>query len=380
MSLQFLCAIDSFKGCLNSRQAADSVKQGIQAAIPDAQVTTVAVADGGEGTVDALIYETNGEFVDTTVEGPLGDQISARYGILPSGEAVIEMAAASGITLISEDRRNPERTSTFGLGQLIRHALQQGVRDFLIGIGGSATNDAGTGMLQALGWKFLDRSGAVIQERGGQILSRIADYSNSQADPRLKKCRFSVACDVDNPFFGPQGAAFVYAPQKGADSKMVKRLDDGLKNLAAVIHAKQGLDVGTLPGAGAAGGLGGGFVAFLNAQLQSGIDLVLQAQNFDELILNADWIITGEGKIDAQTVSGKVVSGVARHAQAYHVPVIALGGAVLEREALNRAGITAAFAIQPGPISLLKAMNPETATDNLRQTAEQIARLLRVKQ
>lgn len=375
MPHRFICALDSFKGCLSSAEAAEAIQAGIVAVFPDAAVTTVVVADGGEGTVEALTRGTNGRFVEVVVSGPLGAPTSAQMGILPTGAAVIEMAAAAGITLIPSVSRNPWLTSTFGLGELIRCALDQGVRDFLIGIGGSATNDAGTGMLQALGWQFLDQSGRIIQKRGGQILSEIADFSAAKIDPRLRDCRVTVACDVQNPFSGPNGAACVYGPQKGADEDMVKNLDAGLKNFAQVIQRKTGIDLNSLPGAGAAGGLGGGLFAFLGAKLESGIEMVLQSQDFDKKLFNADLVFSGEGRIDAQTVFGKVVAGIARRAKQVRVPVVALAGSVSDLAALNQEGVTAAFAIQPGPSTLQEAMNPVNAYENIRRTAEQICRL-----
>ena len=303
-------AFDSFKGSLRSDEVADAFAQGLCSVLPGLYIKKVYIADGGEGTAEALIRNLNGEFVHAQVCDPLGRRITARYGIVEKDRtAVIEMAAASGLTLLSAKERNPLSTHTFGTGQLIADALGKGCRNFFIGIGGSATNDGGTGMLRALGFRFLDQSGNELSG-GGEILERIVRIDSSAVMPSLKDARFTVACDVDNPFFGLNGAAYVYAPQKGADRNAVEKLDKGLRTFARVIRDYNGFDLARLPGSGAAGGMGGAMAALLDARLERGIDMVLRAIRFDETIQGCDWVITGEGQIDCQTLMGKAPAGI----------------------------------------------------------------------
>lgn len=373
---KIVIASDSFKGSLSSLDVADSVGKAVNKVFADCKILKIPIADGGEGTVDALVYAMNGRKMSCTVHDPLMNPIEAEYGIIyDSKVAVIEMASASGLPLVPDGKRNPMLTSTYGTGELIKDALLEGCRSFLIGIGGSATNDAGTGMLQALGFRFLDKEGKELGQ-GGRILADIDSVDYSQVIPQLKECNFTIACDVDNPFSGKDGAAFVYARQKGADDEMISLLDDGLKNFAAVIRGYTGIDVDNIPGAGAAGGLGGSFLAFLPAILKPGIQTVLDAMHFDEQIAGADLIFTGEGKLDRQTGMGKAPYGVLCAAQKQNIPVIAIAGSVEETETLNNQGFLSVFSIQPGVVTLEQAMNRELAMLNTECLTEQILRTI----
>ncbi|GHT27874.1 glycerate kinase [Bacteroidia bacterium] len=375
---KIVVASDSYKGSVSSLEVALSAEAGIRKVLPDCEVVKVPVADGGEGTIDALVSAMDGTIISCRVHDPLMNNIQAEYGILGDGKtAVIEMAAASGLTLVPVEKRNPLLTTTYGTGELIRDALLRGCSNFLIGIGGSATNDAGTGMLQALGFHFLDAEGKEL-DKGGQILSRIRSIDHTHTLPQLKDAVFTIACDVNNPFSGENGAAFVYARQKGADDEMIRVLDNGLKSFAATVKETEQKDIDSIPGAGAAGGLGGGFVAFLQATLKPGIQMVLEALHFDERILYADLIITGEGKLDRQTGMGKTPAGVLEAGKKQHIPVIAIGGSVeeTETEALNKQGFLAALSIQPGPVSLEQAMDKTFAVRNIERVVEQLIRIM----
>jgi glycerate kinase len=375
---KIVIASDSFKGSLTSARVAGSVERGIRAVFPECDIRRVYIADGGEGTVEALVGSMDGAFVRCMVSDPLGRPVEAVYGIVENGgTAVIEMSAASGLTLVALHERNPMKTSTYGTGEMIADALRRGCRKFLVGIGGSATNDAGTGMLQALGFRFLDTDGRELG-RGGEILGRVARIDSSGVSAEVFESQFTVACDVTAPFSGPLGAACVFAPQKGADPEMAARLDQGLSHFAEVV-LRSGLgDIRDLPGAGAAGGLGGGFVAMLGARLVSGIEMVLDATGFRETIADADLIITGEGRLDAQTAMGKAPRGVLLAARAAGIPVVALGGAVEAVEELNRQGFAAVFPILPAPVSLERAMEPQYAQENIERTVTQIMRLSKI--
>lgn len=372
-------AVDSFKGSLSSREVADAFEAGWRERIPNCQVRKVSIADGGEGTVDALVETLNGDYVEARVADPLGRPIVARYGVIDGGTtAVMEMSAASGLPLIAPEERNPLLTSTYGTGEMIAHAMERGCRKFLVGIGGSATNDGGTGMLRALGFRFLDAEGRELVG-GGEILERIAQIDSSNARKELGECEFVVACDVTNPLYGPEGAAYVFAPQKGADAAMVERLDQGLRTYARAIERYNGVQVDQIAGAGAAGGLGGGFKALLGARLERGIDMVLNAMQFDLIIAGSDLVITGEGRIDRQTTMGKAPSGVLREATAQGIPTIAIGGAVQVCDELEHSGFAAVLPIVAGPVALDVAMQREVAIANVRRTAAQIAGLLTLK-
>ena len=325
---KIVVATDSFKGSVSSIEVAEHVEQGIKSIFPACEVVKALIADGGEGTVKALVSSLKGEYVEVCVHDPLMRPVTATYGIIEGGTvAVLEMASASGLPLLRPDERNPLKTTTYGTGEMIADALRRGCRKLLVGIGGSATNDGGVGMLSALGFCFYDKEGNELKG-GGEILSQIAYMNDFCLIEGLKDIEVKVACDVNNHFSGPNGAAYVYAPQKGADSRMVEELDLGLKHFARVIKSFNGIDVESIPGAGAAGGLGGGFAAFLEAKLMSGIQMVLEAIRFREMIKDADLIITGEGKLDAQTVMGKAPCGILDVAASQGISVIAIGGFV----------------------------------------------------
>ncbi|MDR0824491.1 MAG: glycerate kinase [Prevotella sp.] len=374
---KIVIASDSFKGSVTSMEVSDCVEISINKIFPDCEVLKIPVADGGEGTTEALVHTLNGEMIFCLVHDPLMNIINAKYGILgDSKTAVIEMASASGLPLVPVEKRNPMNTSTYGTGELIKDALIRGCVNFLIGIGGSATNDAGTGMLQALGFKFLDKDGKELGQ-GGRILDKIHKIDCSQVMPRLEEARFTIACDVNNPFSGENGAAFVYARQKGADDGVIRLLDNGLKSFAAIIKKERGIDIDNIPGAGAAGGLGGGFLAFLTTTLKPGIEMVLDALRFDEQIKDADLIITGEGKLDKQTSMGKAPYGVLQAAQKQNIPVIAIGGSIEDAEALNDQGFLSVFSIQQGAATLEKAMDKKYAMNNIKYSIEQILRVIR---
>ncbi len=370
-------AIDSFKGCLTSEEAGNAVMKGVKAIFPDCETLLFPVADGGEGMLDILVSATKGKYRTLPAHGPLMEPMQGRYGISGDGQtALVEMAAVSGLPLVPEEKRNPMLTTTYGTGELIRDALEQGCRRFIVGIGGSATNDAGLGMLQALGFRFRDKQGNLLGT-GGRILSQVASIDTSAVHPALKEARFTIACDVHNPFCGPDGAAYVFAPQKGADAGMVKELDAGMLALALVIRSATGKDISDVSGAGAAGGMGGGFLAFLNAGLKPGIRLMLDALDFGEKIKGADLVFTGEGRADRQTAMGKVPFGVLEEARKQHIPVIVLAGGIEDTEQMNRAGFQGVFSITPGPVSLEKAMEPEFAGENIRRLVTQICSVIR---
>lgn len=369
--MKIVIASDSFKGSLSSMEVAQAAIRGIKAVYPDCEVIAVNVADGGEGTVEAVVEALGGEIVTTTVSDPLGRPIQARYGIA-GNKAIIEMAAASGLTLLRPEERNPWLTSTHGTGELIMDAMRRGCRQFLIGIGGSATNDAGTGMLQAMGFRFYDSQGKEIEHCCGGTMHMIARIQDSEVAECVRQSQFTVACDVDTPFCGKEGAAPVFAPQKGADPDMVARLNAGMASLAEVIENKYHINIVTVAGTGAAGGMGGGFRAFLNATLQRGIDMVLNAIEFDKTIAGADLIITGEGKIDIQTAKGKTAAGVLARAKAQDIPVIAIGGCVERCESVEQMGFAGIYPITEEKLPLEIAMQAEVAAANIEKTIKKI--------
>ncbi|SDO23384.1 glycerate kinase [Paenibacillus sp. yr247] len=376
--MKVVVAIDSFKGSISSLEGSKAIASGINKVYPDAEIVCVPLADGGEGTTEALISATNGELRNVEVTGPLGTPVKSIYGILGNRKtAVIEVAAACGLPLVPVEYRNPLKTTTFGVGEMILDALRQGCREFVIGLGGTATNDAGIGMLQALGFSFKDAEGHEVSQGGGS-LSLIRSIDTNRACQELDQCVFRVACDVHNPLFGPDGAAYVFAPQKGADPVMVKELDEGLASFAEVVHNELNVDVGQIPGAGAAGGLGAAFAFFLSGTLQPGIELVLDIIGMEQKLADADFVITGEGRLDGQTSMGKAPLGIARLSQKYGIPVLAYaGGITKEASVLNGNGITSYFPIVSGPMSLELAMDPKETKQNLRRTAEQVFRIIR---
>ena len=369
--MKIVIASDSFKGSLSSIEVAQAATRGIKAVYPDCEVIAVNVADGGEGTVEAVVEALGGEIVTTTVSDPLGREIQARYGIA-GNKAIIEMAAASGLPLLRPEERNPWLTSTHGTGELIMDAMRRGCRQFLIGIGGSATNDAGTGMLQAMGFRFYDSQNQEIEHCCGGTMHMIARIDDSEVAECVRQSQFAVACDVDTPFCGKDGAAPIFAPQKGANPDMVARLNAGMASLAEVIENKYHINIVPVAGAGAAGGMGGGFRAFLNATLKRGIDMVLDTIDFDQMIAGADLIITGEGKIDFQTAKGKTAAGVLARAKAQDIPVIAIGGCVERCESVEQMGFAGIYPITEEKLPLEIAMQAEVAAMNIEKTIKKI--------
>ena len=375
--MKVVIAPDSFKGSLPAQEVASAIAAGIRAVWPDATIDCIPLADGGEGTVQALVSATGGRLVETRVTGPLGEPVDAFFGVLGDGvTAVIEMAAASGLPLVPPDRRDPAVTTTRGTGELILAALDEGCRRLIVGIGGSATNDGGAGMAQALGASFKDGKGAELPP-GGLALAQLHSIDLSGLDRRLQHVEIVVACDVDNPLYGPNGASAVYGPQKGASPELVDRLDRALQRLAEVIRAQLGIDVQQIPGSGAAGGLGAGLVAFLGATLKPGIEIVLDAVQFHQRIQGADLIITAEGGVDRQTAFGKTPSGVLKAAQAAGVPVIVVGGSLSDDAFhLYQHGFAAIVGCTPRPMSLDEAI--ARAATSLTETGQLIARLIQL--
>lgn len=377
--MKVIFAPDSFKESLSAPAVAAALARGFQRVIPQLEAVLLPVADGGEGTTEALVSATGGQLFEQVVTDPLGRPITAQWGLLGGQTepmAVIETAAASGLHLLTLDERNPCLTSTFGTGELVRAALDAGVRRFIIGLGGSATNDAGAGFLQALGAQLLDQEGQALRP-GGLALSGLQQIDLSQLDPRLASCHFEVACDVNNPLTGIKGASAVFGPQKGADAQMVAALDAALSHFAKLAEPVTGRDFSLLPGAGAAGGLGAALTGFLNAELRSGIDIVLDALNFDSYLNGAQLVITGEGRIDSQTIHGKTPIGVARRAKRQGLPVVAVAGSVsADAAVVYQHGIDAVFSIMQGVATLPQAL--QEASSNLERTAESIARLWQI--
>lgn len=366
---------DSFKGCLSSGEICDIIAREIRCRDPEARVCALPVADGGEGTVDAFLGALGGEKIAVPCRDPYGRPLTAHYGLFPDGKtAVIEMAAAAGLPLVGEDRRVAD-TTTYGVGQLIAHALKRGAERIILGLGGSATNDGGCGAAAALGVEFLDAEGKAFVPVGG-TLCRLAHIRTDGLLPALRQAEVIAMCDIDNPLCGESGAAAVFAPQKGADAATVRMLDEGLAHLAAVIEKDLGCSLLTLPGGGAAGGFGAGSVAFLDARLQMGIEAVLDLTDFDRLAADAYLVITGEGRLDSQSLRGKVVVGVARRARALGVPVVALvGSSETDIAAAYDAGVTAVFPINPAPTTLSEAL--AHARTHLAFTAENVLRFAR---
>lgn len=374
--MKVVTAIDSFKGSLTSLEAGEAVRQGILKVYPSASVEVRPLADGGEGTVEALISGMGGTIYEIQVTGPLGEKVSCQYGVIEKSKtAVIEMSGAAGITLIPEEKRNPLYTTTYGVGEVIKDAILKGCRRFIIGIGGSATNDGGVGMLQALGFHFLDSKGKEIPF-GASGLKELKKITTDFVLKELKECQFQVACDVTNPLCGELGCSAVYGPQKGADEAMVKEMDQWLSTYARLTKEVYPNADEQEPGAGAAGGLGFAFATFLDAELKSGIQIVLGETKLETYIKNADLVITGEGCLDGQTAMGKAPIGVAQIAKKYQKPVIAFAGCVTkEAVKCNQNGIDAFFPILRGVISLKEAMDTENAKKSLEDTTEQIFRL-----
>jgi glycerate kinase len=350
--LKVVIAPQGFKGNLTALEVSVAIEKGIRRVVPQVIASLVPMADGGEGTTQALVDALGGEMIPVTVTDPMGGRVVACWGFLSDGvTAVIEMAAASGLGLVSPEKRNPLLATTYGTGELIGDALEKGCRKFIIGIGGSATNDGGAGMAQALGAGLFDGREEPIKF-GGAALANVEHIDVTTLDHRLAECDILVACDVDNPLCGPEGASCVYGPQKGATSQMVARLDSALAHYASVIRRDLGIDIRNVPGAGAAGGLGAGLMVFLKAKLQPGIEIIIQATGLVERLKGASLVFTGEGRIDSQTACGKTPVGVARKAKEFGLPVIALAGEIGDGyQAVYEQGIDTVFSIAPGPIS-----------------------------
>jgi glycerate 2-kinase len=374
--MRILIAPQSLKGSLTADEAGHAIAQGAQAVYPDAEIAIVPIADGGEGTVQALVDATGGTLVQRTVTGPLGEPVAAFFGVLGDGRtAAIEMAACAGLPLVPPEQRNPLITTTYGVGELISAALEYGCRHFIIGIGGSATNDGGAGMAQALGAKLTTATDDELA-RGGAALSTLVSIDISSIDARLHDCTFAIACDVTNPLCGPTGASAVYGPQKGATPEMVAELASSLAHYAQIIEQDLHLSVKDIPGAGAAGGLGAGLIAFLTAELRPGAQIVLEAVHLDEHLRNADLVITAEGQLDEQTAYGKSVGAVAGMAKHYSLPVLALAGSLGKHyQSVYDLGVDAVIALPPGPLTLEYAM--EHAAELTSDATERALRLFK---
>lgn len=375
--MDVMVLIDSFKGSMTSMEAGNAARDGVLRVYPHANVTVRPLADGGEGTTDALIEGLGGRKVELSVTGPMGSRVKAYYGILADEKtAVMEMAQAAGITLVEEAQRNPGKATTYGVGEMIRDAVSRGCRKFIIGIGGSATNDGGTGMLRALGVKFLTKDGKEAGE-GADALGKIHFVSLEHLMPELKECDFQIACDVTNPLCGEKGATCIYGKQKGIREEEMPRIDADMKHYATITAEQIGVDYADREGAGAAGGMGYAFISYLGARLVPGIELILDVIHFEEEAKKAQIVLTGEGRLDLQTAMGKAPVGVARAAKKYGCKVIAFAGSVTkEAAACNDNGIDAFFPIVRGVCTLEEAMQREKAMENLTDSVEQVFRLL----
>ena len=375
--MRVVVAIDSFKGSMSSLEAGEAISKGIRNAHKDAEVEIRQLADGGEGTVEALSIGMGGRLINVDVTGPIGRKVNAVYGIVDSSKtAIIEMSQAAGITLVSGNEKNPLYTTTFGVGELIKDAINKGCRHFVVGIGGSATNDCGIGMLQALGYEFLDKEGNQVGF-GASGVRDIVSIRDENVIKELSECYFRVACDVNNPLCGDLGCSAIYGPQKGATKEMVADMDGWLKNYSKIVKEKYPDADCEYPGTGAAGGLGYAFFNFTNSKLESGIKIVLDETKLEEYVKDADIVVTGEGRLDHQTVMGKAPVGVANIAKKYNKKVIAFSGSVTEDAGVcNEHGIDAFFPILRRIVTLEEAMQTDTAKKNLTDTAEQVFRLL----
>ena len=365
--MKIIIAIDSFKGSLTSTEAGKAVEESILQIHPDWQTDIIPIADGGEGMLTVMLNAAQGKRQTLWAPNPCMELTQTEYGISADGTtAFIEMASISGLPLIKKEQQDPMKTTTFGTGELIRDALERGCTEFIIGIGGSATNDAGIGMLQALGFHFLDKSKKALGQ-GGEILEKVASVCTQNVHKSLKNAHFIVACDVQNPFYGPNGAAAVFAKQKGADDSMIEKLDQGMRSFSQVIQRTTGKDISQIPGSGAAGGLGGGMLAFFNAELRSGADLLLDLSQFESKIENADLIITGEGRIDRQSLMGKIPGKILEIGKRKGIPVIAIAGCLEDEEILKSAGFKGIYATKPDTMTLEEAMKKEIAIQNIKR-------------
>ena len=378
--MKVVVAMDSMKGSLSSLEAGEAIKRGVLKAISEAEVIVRPLADGGEGTVEALALGMGGKLESVEVTGPLGEKVNCVYGILKESKtAIVEMSGAAGITLVPDTKRNPMHTTTFGVGEVIKDAISKGCRHFIVGIGGSATNDGGIGMLQALGYGMLDENGKQVSF-GAKGLKEIVTITDTEVIPELKECSFRIACDVTNTLCGEFGCSAVFGPQKGANPTMILQMDRWLEEYAKLTTEKYEKADATYPGTGAAGGLGFAFLAYTNAVLESGIKIILEETNLENYVKDADVVITGEGRLDGQTVFGKAPIGVAKIAKKYEKTVLAFAGAVTEDAVLcNEHGIDAFFPILRRIQSLQEAMDPAMARTNMETTVEQVFRLMKVK-
>lgn len=376
--MKIVISIDSLKGSLTSIEAANAIKKGILSVDNKSDVVIMPLADGGEGTVEALVQGMNGEEKVISVTGPINEKVNATYGILKeTNTAIIEMAQASGLPLVPAELRNPLNTTTYGVGEIIKEAIEKGCRNFIVGIGGSATNDCGVGMLQALGFEFYDENDNLVG-LGGKVLNQIKRIKTDNKLKELDECNFKIACDVNNPLYGENGAAYIYGPQKGATEEIVKELDKGLKNFAEVVNKDLGKDIAHIEGAGAAGGLGFGFLGFLNSKLESGIKIILDEIKLEEVVKDADIVITGEGRLDNQTAMGKAPIGVAKLAKKHGAKVIAIAGCTTpDAVKCNEEGIDAYFSIVNKAMTIDEAMKKENATQNMIETTIQIFNLIK---
>ncbi|MGL5347866.1 MAG: glycerate kinase family protein [Peptostreptococcaceae bacterium] len=376
--MKIVISIDSLKGSLSSIEAANAIKKGILNVEKDADIKIMPLADGGEGTVEALVQGMNGEEKSIEVTGPIVDKVNATYGILKdTNTAIIEMAQASGLPLVPTELRNPLNTTTYGVGEIIKEAINQGCRNFIVGIGGSATNDSGIGMLQALGFEFYDENNKLVG-LGGKVLNEIKSIKIDNRLKELDECNFKIACDVNNPLFGKNGAAHIYGPQKGATPEIVEELDNGLRSFAKVVQNDLGKDIANVAGVGAAGGLGFAFLAFLNSKLESGIKIILDEIKLEDELKDADFVITGEGRLDNQTAMGKAPIGVAKLAKKYGSKVIGLAGATTDDAVkCNEEGMDAYFSIVNGAMTIEQAMDKETAIKNMTTTTTQVFNLIK---
>jgi len=376
--MNILIAIDSFKGSLDSLEAGGSAAKGARLVYPDAEIIVRPLADGGEGTVQALASGCNGKVHKVPVTGPSGNKVICKYAVINSNTAIIEMAGAAGITLINKEDRNPLYTTTYGVGEVIKDAVINGCRNFIIGIGGSATNDGGAGMLQALGFGLLEDSGKPVSS-GASGLKDLSIITDNNVLPELKNCHFQFACDVKNPLCGSNGCSIVFAPQKGASYGLAIQMDTWMQHYADIVQQFIPQADKNYPGAGAAGGMGFAARTFLNASLEPGVQLVLRETGFEKYVKEADIVVTGEGQLDGQTIMGKAPAGVAKIAKKYNKPVIALSGSVADGACVcNTAGIDAFFPILRSACTLKEAMDKENAMKNIKNTAEQVFRLIKI--
>lgn len=364
--MKIVLAIDSFKGSLTSHEAEQVAAEAIRHYLPSATTISIPIADGGEGTLPILLTYLKGNCQSIQAHNPCMELIQTHYGISGNGRtAIIEMAAISGLPLIREEQKNPMKTTSFGTGELIRDALEKGCTEFIIALGGSATNDAATGILQALGYRFLDKNDQPLGY-GGEILSKIANIDDSQRHPLLKNAHFIAICDVNNPFYGPEGAAYTFARQKGADDAMTEVLDKGMQAFSRQILQVTRKDISHLPGSGAAGGIGGSLAAFLDAELKSGADVLLNLSGFQEQIADANLIITGEGRIDRQSLMGKITGRILQAGLNQNIPVAAIAGSIQDKNLLKEAGFAHVIAAKPEDMPLEEAMKKKTAIRNMR--------------